>query len=134
MKSLQDCAHENHELILKYLLYSFNSTDINSHPFRQGKEGNGGENESLEVHKNKFYKFFFLYLMSCLLKLGIYLWILICRPLKQLRKALKIILLIILFYERSYNETFEILIVYLTKAYVIAEPKLLCSVKGEILI
>lgn len=59
MKSLQGCAHENHELILKYLLYSFNSTDINSHPFRQGKEGNSGENESLEVHKNKFYKIYF---------------------------------------------------------------------------
>lgn len=72
--------------------------------------------------------------MSCLLKLSIYLWILICRPLKQLRKALKIIFLILLFYERSYNETFEILIVYLTNAYVIAETKLLYSVKGEILI
>ena len=72
--------------------------------------------------------------MSCVLKLSIYLWIIICRPIKQLRKALKIIFLILLFYERSYNEAFEILIVYLTKAYVIAEPKLLCSVRGEVLI
>lgn len=72
--------------------------------------------------------------MCCLLKLSIYLWILIYRPIMQLRKTLKIIFLILLFYERSYNETFEILIVYMTKSYVFAEPKLLCSVREEILI